>query len=61
MVPTMKLSTTQKKSAIFGGLTTLSALLLSTLFPKANMAILFIWLVVFILGVSKIAKSNPEK
>ena len=56
----MKLSTKSKKAAIFGGLTTLVALILSALFPKVSITILVIWLIVFIIGVSKISNSTPK-
>jgi len=56
----MKLSTKSKKAAIFGGLTTLIALTLSALFPKVSITILVIWLIVFIIGVSKISNSTPK-
>ncbi|MBU7560342.1 hypothetical protein KGP40_00225 [Weissella cibaria] len=60
MGSTMKLSTKSKKAAIFGGLTTLIALILSALFPKVSITILVIWLIVFIIGVSKISNSTPK-
>ncbi len=60
MVSTMKLSTKSKKAAIFGGLTTLIALILSALVPKLSITILVIWLIVFIIGVSKISNSTPK-
>ena len=60
MVSTMKLSTKSKKAAIFGGLTTLIALTLSALFPKVSITILVIWLIVFIICVSKISNSTPK-
>lgn len=60
MVSTMKLSTKSKKAAIFGGLITLVALILSALFPKVSITILVIWLIVFIIGVSKISNSTPK-
>jgi len=47
-------------AAIFGGLTTLIALTLSALFPKVSITILVIWLIVFIIGVSKISNSTPK-
>ncbi len=56
----MKLSTKSKKAAIFGGLTTLIALILSALVPKLSITILVIWLIVFIIGVSKISNSTPK-
>lgn len=56
----MKLSTKSKKAAIFGGLTTLIALILSALIPKVSITILVIWLIVFIIGVSKISNSTPK-
>lgn len=59
MVSTMKLLTKQK-TTIFGGLTTLIALILSDLFPKVSITILVIWLIVFIIGVSKISNSTPK-
>ncbi len=55
----MKLSTKQK-AAIFGGFTTFVALILSSLFPKERIYILFNWLIVFIIGVSKISNSTPK-
>ncbi|MCS8561150.1 hypothetical protein EFE24_03380 [Weissella cibaria] len=60
MVSTMKLSTKSKKAAIFGGLTTPIALILSALIPKVSITILVIWLIVFIIGVSKISNSTPK-
>ena len=60
MVSTMKLSTKSKKTAIFAGLITLVALILSVLFPKVSITILVIWLIVFIIGVSKISNSTPK-
>ena len=56
----MKLSTKSKKAAIFGVLTTLIVLILSALFPKVSITILVIWLIVFIIGVSKISNSTPK-
>lgn len=60
MVSTMKLSTKSKTAAIFGGLTTLVALILSALFPKVSITILVVWLIAFIIGVSKISHSTPK-
>ncbi len=60
MVSTMKLSTKLKKSCYFWRLTTLVALILSVLFPKVSITILVIWLIVFIIGVSKISNSTPK-
>lgn len=49
------------KSALFGGSITFGALLIGTMFPKSNFVILFIWLVLFILGVSNISKATLGK